>query len=191
LSVSISNQVTQLLRKWRDGDQSALNDLVPLVYGELRRLAHHYLRSEREDHTLQSTALVHEAYLRLVNQEPNDLQNRAHFMAVAARLMRQILVDSARSRAAAKRNHGYTLHLDEAVALPQSSNVDVVLLDDALRRLSQLSDRQSRIVELRFFGGLSIAETAQVLDISSATAERDWTVARAWLHRELSGSTNA
>jgi RNA polymerase sigma factor (TIGR02999 family) len=191
LSVLMSNQVTQLLRKWRDGDQSALNDLVPLVYGELRRLAHHYLRSERADHTLQSTALVHEAYLRLVNQEPNDLQNQAHFMAVASGLMRQILVDFARTRAAAKRNHGHTLHLDEAVALPQSSNVDVVLLDDALRRLSQLSDRQSRIVELRFFGGLSIAETAEVLNISSATAERDWTVARAWLHREIRGSTNA
>jgi RNA polymerase sigma factor (TIGR02999 family) len=187
----MSNQVTQLLRKWRDGDQAALNDLVPLVYGELRRLAHHYLRSERADHTLQSTALVHEAYLRLVNQEPNDLQNQAHFMAVASGLMRQILVDFARTRAAAKRNHGHTLHLDEAVALPQSSNVDVVLLDDALRRLSQLSDRQSRIVELRFFGGLSIAETAEVLNISSATAERDWTVARAWLHREIRGSTNA
>ena len=191
MSVLMSNQVTQLLRKWRDGDQSALNDLVPLVYGELRRLAHHYLRSERADHTLQSTALVHEAYLRLVNQEPNDLQNQAHFMAVASGLMRQILVDFARTRAAAKRNHGHTLHLDEAVALPQSSNVDVVLLDDALRRLSQLSDRQSRIVELRFFGGLSIAETAEVLNISSATAERDWTVARAWLHREIRGSTNA
>jgi RNA polymerase sigma factor (TIGR02999 family) len=116
----MSNQVTQLLKKWRDGDQSALNDLVPLVYGELRRLAHHYLRSERADHTLQSTALVHEAYLRLMNQEPTDLQNHAHFMAVASGLMRQILVDFARSRAAAKRNYGYTLHLDEAVALPQS-----------------------------------------------------------------------
>jgi RNA polymerase sigma factor (TIGR02999 family) len=184
------NQITQLLNEWRNGNQNALNDLVPLVYGELRRLAHHHLRSERPDHTLQSTALVHEAYLRLVNREPDDLRNRAHFMAVASQLMRQILVDFARSRAAAKRNHGYTLRLDETVALPQSSNLDVVLLDDALRRLSQLSERQSRIVELRFFGGLSIAETAQVLNISSATADRDWTVARAWLHREISGSTN-
>jgi RNA polymerase sigma-70 factor, ECF subfamily len=191
VSASTSNQVTQLLKKWQDGDQSALNDLVPLVYGELRRLAHHYLRSERSDHTLESSALVHEAYLRLVSQEPNDLQNRAHFMAVASRLMRQILVDFARSRAAAKRNFGCTLVLDEAVALPQSKDVDLILLDDALQRLSQLSERQSRIVEMRFFGGLSIEETARVLDISSATVERDWTVARAWLHREIRRSATA
>jgi RNA polymerase sigma factor (TIGR02999 family) len=184
-----SNQVTELLVKWRDGDQRAFKELVPLVYGELRRLAHHYLRSERPDHTLQSTALVHEAYLRLVSQEPNGLQNRAHFFAVASQLMRQILVDFARSHRAAKRNQGYTLSLDEAVVLPQSRDVDLIALDDALSRLSRLSERQSRIVELRFFGGLSIEETSQVLGVSSATVERDWTVARAWLHREISGTS--
>ena len=184
-----SNQVTELLVKWRDGDQGAFKDLVPLVYGELRRLAHHYLRSERPDHTLQSTALVHEAYLRLVSQEPNGLQNRAHFFAVASQLMRQILVDFARSHRAAKRNQGCTLSLDEAVVLPQSKDVDLIALDDALSRLSRLSERQSRIVELRFFGGLSIEETSQVLGVSSATVERDWTIARAWLHREISGTS--
>jgi RNA polymerase sigma factor (TIGR02999 family) len=190
LSPFASNQVTQLLKKWRGGDQSALQDLVPLVYGELRRLAHHYLRSERPDHTLQSTALVHEAYLRLVSQEPDHLQNRAHFMAVASQLMRQILVDFARSRGAAKRNQGYTLTLDEVAVLPQARDVDLVALDDALHKLARLSERQSRIVELRFFGGLSIEETSRVLNISRATVERDWTVARAWLHREISGNVS-
>lgn len=174
--------------KWRGGDQDALKDLVPLVYGELRRLAHYYLRSERPDHTLQSTALVHEAYLRLLSQEANSLQNRAHFFAVASRLMRQILVDFARSHRAAKRNLGYTLSLDEAVAPAQSKDIDLVALDDALSKLCRLSERQSRIVELRFFGGLSIDETSQVLGVSSATVERDWTIARAWLHREISGT---
>ena len=183
-----SNEVTLLLAKWREGDSSALESLVPLVYGELRRLAHHYLRSERSDHILQSTALVHEAYLRLVSQDLNSLQNRAHFFAVAAQLMRQILVDFARSRGAAKRNAGVTLSLDEAVALSPSKNVDLIALDEALSRLSRLSERQSRIVELRFFGGLSIDETSQVLSVSPATIERDWNIARAWLHREISGS---
>ena len=159
-----------------------------MVYGELRRLAHYYLRSERPDHTLQSTALVHEAYLRLLSQEPNSLQNRAHFFAVASRLMRQILVDFARSHRAAKRNLGYTLSLDEAVAPAQSKDIDLVALDDALNKLLRLSERQSRIVELRFFGGLSIEETSQVLGVSPATVERDWTIARAWLHREISGT---
>ena len=191
MSAAASNQVTQLLEKWRDGDQAALNDLVPLVYGELRRLAHHYLRSERSDHTLQSTALVHEAYLRLVRQEPNHLQNRAHFMAIASQLMRQILVDFARSRRAAKRNQGLTLVLDEEVVVAQSKDVDLIALDDALQRLARLSERQCQIVELRFFGGLSMEEIARVLEISRATVERDWTVARAWLHREIGGNNKA
>ena len=188
LSQLAPNQITQLLEKWRDGDQGALQDLVPLVYGELRRLAHHYLQSERPNHTLQSTALVHEAYLRLVSQEPDHLQNRAHFMAVASQLMRQILVDFARSRSAAKRQADL-LALDEAVLVAKSKDVDLIALDDALSRLSRFSERQSRIVELRFFGGLSIEETSQVLGVSSATVERDWTVARAWLHREIGGGT--
>jgi RNA polymerase sigma factor (TIGR02999 family) len=131
---------------------------------------------------------VHEAFLRLVSQEPGNLQNRAHFMAVASQLMRQILMDFARSHRAAKRNQGYTLSLDEAAVLPQANDVDLIALDDALHRLARLSERQSRIVELRFFGGLSIDETSHVLGVSRATVERDWTIARAWLHREISGS---
>ena len=185
-----SNRVTDLLARWKNGDQEALKQLVPLVYGELRRLAGYYLKSERPDHTLQSTALVHEAYLRLVRQKPGDLQNHAHFMAVASQLMRQILVDFARSRRAAKRQ-SYTLTLDEAVLFAQSKDLDLIALDDALAKLAQLSERQSHIVELRFFGGLSIEETSQVLDVSRATVERDWNAARAWLHREISGSTKA
>ena len=160
---------------------------MPLVYEELRRLAHHYLRAARSGHILQSTALVHEAFLRLVEQEPSRLQNRAHFLAVAAQLMRQILVDFARSRRAAKRDH-LQLSLDEALPVPQSSNLDLIALDDALKELARLNPRQSRIVELRFFGGLSIEETSQVLGASSATVERDWTIARAWLYREVSGT---
>jgi RNA polymerase sigma factor (TIGR02999 family) len=191
LPESSSNEVTALLAQWRDGDANALQNLVPLVYGELRRLAHHHLRAERSEHTLQSTALVHEAYLRLVSQELNSLQNRAHFFAVAAQLMRQILVDFARARGAAKRNSGATLSLDEAVAISPSKDVDLIALDDALRKLASLSTRQSRIVELRFFGGLSIEETSQVLGISAATVERDWYAARAWLHREIGGESRA
>ena len=182
-----SNQVTALLKKWRDGDQEALNSLMPLVYDELRRLARRYLRQERLDHTLQSTALVHEAYLRLVDR-PAQVQNRQHFYAIAAQLMRQILVDSAPSRSAAKRKYAVKLTLDRSVALPQQANLDLLALDDALTGLSRLSPRQSRIVELRFFGGLSIEETSEVLGLSSATIERDWTNARAWLYREMTRS---
>jgi len=185
-----SKQVTELLVKWKAGDQEALRVLMPLVYEELRRLAHHYLRSERPDHILQSTALVHEAFLRLVDQEPSRLQNRAHFLAIAAQLMRQILVDFARSRRAAKRDH-LKLTLDEAMQVPQSKSFDLIALDDALRELSRLNPRQSRIVELRFFGGLSIEETSEVVGASSATVERDWTVARAWLYREVGGASRA
>ena len=186
--MSASHEVTRLLLDWTNGDTQALDQLVPLVYRDLRQLAAGYLGRERSDHTLQSTALVHEAYLRLLSQEPNHLQNRAHFMAVASQLMRQILVDFARSRSAAKRQ-AYTLALDEAVLVPRSKDVDLIALDDALSRLVRFSERQSRIVELRFFGGLSIEETSQVLGVSSATVERDWTVARAWLHREIGGSS--
>lgn len=182
------SQVTELLVKWKKGDQEALSDLMPLVYEELRRLAHHYLRGERSDHTLQSTALVHEAFLRLVAQEPSRVQNRAHFLAISAQLMRQILVDFARSRRAGKRDH-LKLSLDEAVTLPQARNLDLIALDDALKELARFSPRQSRIVELRFFGGLSIDETSEIVGASAATVERDWTVARAWLHREISGAS--
>lgn len=186
MSRSGSNQVTELLVKWKEGDQEALRSLMPLMYAELRRLAHHYLRAERTDHTLQSTALVHEAFLRLVNQEPGRVQNRAHFLAIAAQLMRQILVDFARSRRAAKRDH-LKLALDDAVALPEVKPFDLLALDDALKELARLNPRQSQIVELRFFGGLSVDETSEVVGASSSTVERDWTIARAWLHREISG----
>jgi RNA polymerase sigma factor (TIGR02999 family) len=178
-----SNQVTELLRKWREGDNAALDALLPLVYDELRRVAHNYLRRERLDHTLQSTAVVHEAYLRLV-QGAVTFQNREHFFAVAAKLMRQILVDYARRHRSLKRDAGYKLALDEALKLP-SKEVDLVDLDDALKELASMDARQGRIVELRFFGGLSIEETAEVLSISAATVERSWASARAWLYRQL------
>jgi RNA polymerase sigma factor (TIGR02999 family) len=178
-----SNQVTELLRRWREGDADALDALVPLVYDELRRVAHNYLQRERPDHTLQSTAVVHEAYLRLVD-DAVEFQNREHFFAVAAQLMRQILVDYARRHRSLKRDGGYKLALDEAIKLP-SKKVDLVDLDDALNELGRIDAQQSRIVELRFFSGLSIAETAKVLSLSHATVERSWASARAWLFRQL------
>ena len=183
-----SNQVTQLLFRWREGDREALEKLMPLVYDELRRLAHHYLRQERSDHTLQSTALVHEAYMRLAGQNPPQWQNRAHFFGIAAHLMRQILVEYARSRGAAKRGaNAPRLALDEATALAQQTEVDVVALDRALQELSELDAQQGRIVELRFFAGLTIEDTSEVLGISPATVKRDWTTARAWLYRAMTG----
>jgi RNA polymerase sigma factor (TIGR02999 family) len=161
---------------------------MPLVYAELRRMASHHLRRERGDHTLQSTALVHEAYLRLAGQDPPQWQNRAHFFAIAARLMRQILVDHARGRDAKKRGSGAcTLKLDETIALPQKVNMDVIDLDKALTELSELDGQQSRIVELRFFAGLTIEDTSEVLGVSPATVKRDWLVARAWLLRAMTG----
>jgi RNA polymerase sigma factor (TIGR02999 family) len=180
--------VTALLMQWRAGDPKALDALIPLVYGELRSLAQHYLRSERPNHTLQSTALVHEAYVRLVGSDPPALLNRSHFFGIAARLMRQILVEHARAEKAAKRGGGaLTLTLDEALRIPDASDVDLILLDEALNELARLDEQQSRIVELRYFTGLSIDETSEVLGISPATVSREWTTARAWLHREISG----
>jgi RNA polymerase sigma factor (TIGR02999 family) len=177
------------LQGWRAGERSASDALLPLVYDELRRLAHHHLRNERPDHTLQSTALVNEAYLRLVGQNLPKLENRAHFFAIAAQLMRQILVDYARRHRASKRGSGICLlELDDATALPQRKNVDVVALDDALNALAAIDPRQSRVVELRFFAGLSVEETSEVMGIATATVQRDWTAARAWLHREISRS---
>ena len=187
-----SNAVTALLVRWREGDPQALEALMPLVYDELRRLAHYYLQRERPEHTLQSTALVHEAYLRLAGQNPPQWQNRAHFFGIAAHLMRQILVEYARGHNAAKRGSGaYKLTLDEAMALPTKVDVDVVALDRALTELSELDAQQGRIVELRFFGGLTIEDTAEVLGISPATVKRDWTTARAWLHRAITGEASA
>jgi len=179
--------VTQLLVSWSMGNQAALEELTPLVYGELHRLASAYLRRERPDHTLQSTALVHEAFLKLVNQRDVEWRNRAHFYGIAAQLIRRILVDYARSHHAEKRGSGAVkLSLDEAMAVPQKTELDLVGLDEALERLAQMDPRQNRIVELRFFAGLSIEETAEVMQLSPATIKREWNSARAWLFRELS-----
>ncbi len=178
--------VTQILQEVRDGDGDAPARLMPLVYDELRRLADHYLRQERPDHTLQPTALVHEAYLKLVDQTSVDWQNRAHFFGVSAQVMRQILVDHARRHRASKRGGlQQKLTLDEAIDYSQPLDVDLVALDDALTALAQLDARQSKIVELRFFGGLTIEETAVALGISPATVKVDWGMAKAWLRREI------
>jgi RNA polymerase sigma factor (TIGR02999 family) len=179
-------RVAELLANWGHGDQDAREALIPLVYVELRRIARRHLLHERPDHTLQSAALVHEAYLRLIHQEGPQWQNRAHFFGVAAQLMRQILVDHARNRLAAKRGAGAPrLTLDPEIALPQKREVDLVALDDALNELASLDPQQSRIVELRFFGGLSIRETAVAVGISPATVKREWATARTWLQREM------
>jgi RNA polymerase sigma factor (TIGR02999 family) len=182
-----SEPISELLARWQTGDEEAFRTLVPRVYKELRRLAHHYLKKERPEHTLQSTALVHEAYLRLAKQEPVRFENRAHFFAVSAQLMRQILVQYARRRCAAKRQGGCKVTLEGAASLREKPTVDLIALDDALNGLARLDPQQSRIVELRFFGGLTIEETAQALKISPATVKRDWTTARVWLHHEMSG----
>lgn len=193
MSEPASQNVTKLLVQWNKGDPGALEALVPLVYDELRRLARHYLKQEKQNHTLSSTALVHEAYLRLVSQKEVTWQNRAHFFGVASQMMRRILVDHARHHAYAKRGGGaMTLALDDAVATPQRKEIDLVALDDALDSLAKLDERQSRMVELRFFGGLSIEETSEVLGISAPTVKREWASARAWLYREISrGSVDA
>lgn len=180
-----THDVTQLLVAWRQGDSRALEELVPMVYRELQRLARRQLQRERPGHTLQSTALVHEAFMRLINQRV-DWQNRAHFFAVAAEQVRRILVDYARARKAAKRGGGvYAMELDEAAKLVEEREIDLVALDDALMDLSRLDPQQGRIVELRFFAGLTIEETAEALGISPATVKRDWVVAQAYLKRAL------
>ena len=171
--------------RWKAGDQQALEELVPLVYKELRDIARYHLLRERPGHTLQSAALVHEAYLRLLDQPPFETENRAHFLAVASRLMRQILVDYARSHGAAKRGADRRVELDASLVLPQVKSTDVIALDDALSDLARLDEQQSRIVELRFFGGLAIEEIARVLGVSSSTVKRDWNVAKAWLTRQM------
>src|ERR1700674_2982843 len=181
-----STRVTELLGHWGKGDQDARDALIPLVYGELRRMARRYLQRERGDHTLQSAALVHEAYLRLVRQDVPQWQNRAHFFGVAAQLMRHILVDHARNRLAAKRGAGVPrLALDPELAPARKPGIDLVALDDALSKLAALDSQQGRLIELRFFGGLSIEEAAVVLGVSPATVKREWATARAWLRREL------
>ncbi len=178
--------VTELLLAWGHGDQHALQELMPLVYRELRRLAHGRLGHERPDHTLQTTALVHEAYIRLVDQQDASWKNRAQFFAVAAQMMRRILVDYARARQYAKRGgSAQQVELDEAIVVSSDRAPEVVALDEALMRLAELDSRKSRLVELRFFGGMSIEETAEVLGVSPGTVMRDWTLAKAWLQREM------
>jgi RNA polymerase sigma factor (TIGR02999 family) len=180
------SDVTQLLQQWSEGHQDALERLVPQIYAELRRLAAGYLWHERRDHTLQATALVHEAFLKLVDQRSVRWQSRAHFFGIAAQAMRRILVDHARAHSAAKRGDGERpLPLDEAVAIGAMPDTDLLALNEALTRLESIDPRQSRVVELRFFGGLTMEETAEVLHISPATVGREWTLAKAWLYAEL------
>jgi RNA polymerase sigma factor (TIGR02999 family) len=178
--------VTLLLRRWSEGDEAALEELMPLVYDELRQIARQRLRRERPGHTLQPTGLVHEAYLKLVDQRRTSWQNRAQFFAVASQLIRRILVDHARARAAAKRGGGVRPLTIEAELVPAlDRELDVVALDDALAQLAALDARQARLVELRFFGGLDVQETADVLGVSATTVKREWQTAKAWLYREL------
>lgn len=186
-----SKPVSELLAKWEAGDQEALGALVPLVYNELRRLAHYQLQRERPGHTLQTAALVHEAYLRLTKQQPAHFENRAHFLAVSAQLMRQILVKYARTRRAAKRDGGQRVTWDDAITWVKNKSPDLVALDDALNGLAKLDHQQSRVAELRFFGGLSVEETSQVLGVSPATVKRDWSTARVWLHHEMKRAAKA
>lgn len=179
--------ITQLLVAWNGGDKAALDQLIPIVYEELRRQASRYLRQERPGHTLQTTALIHEAYLRLVDQKSVQWQNRAQFFGIAAQLMRRILVDHARTRQRAKRGgSAVRVSLSDATAVTKDANLDLVELDQALNRLAEIDPQQSKIVELRFFSGLNVEETAAALNISPATVKRDWSVAKAWLHREIS-----
>jgi RNA polymerase sigma factor (TIGR02999 family) len=181
-----SGQITALLARWKCGDASARESLVPLVYQELRRRARLCLKGQRQHATVQSTSLVHEAYLRLVDQNAVGWEDRSHFFAAASQIMRRLLVDQLRRRTAQKRGGGgLTLALDEAVALPRTREVDLVALDDALTQLARVDPQQARIVELRFFGGLSIEEASHALGISPATVKRDWATARAWLYREV------
>ena len=181
------HNVTQILQAWSDGDREALDKLIPIVYEELRRQAARYLRRERPGHTLQTTALIHEAYLRLIDQKDVRWRNRAHFFAVAASLMRRILVDHARKGQAAKRGGpAVKLPLGEAAAVTSGRDMNLVALDEALTRLAAIEERKSRVVELKYFGGLSTEEAAEVLGVSPATVRHDWSLAKAWLRREIS-----
>jgi len=189
MSAHSGNQdVSTLLAEWRRGDGEALTRLIPIVYEELRRVARAHLRNEGADHTLESTALVHEAYLRLVGLERMTLQNRTHFFAMAARLMREILVDHARRKKALKRGGDATIISLHDVAGPERALVNVLALDEALTDLAVLDQRLCQVIELRFFAGLSVAETMEALGVSSATVERDWTFAKAWLRERLSSA---
>lgn len=183
---SLSNDVTRLLGKLQSGNEDAVAELVPLLYGELRRMAASYLSRERHNHTLQPTAVVHEAYLRLVDQKAVQWQNRQHFFGVAAQVMRRILVDYARGHKADKRGGAIPkVSLEQAIVVSRERSADLLALDEALTRLAAFDPQQARIIELRFFGGLTVTETAEVLDISPATVKRDWNMAKSWLTREL------
>lgn len=181
----------ELLQRWRAGDKEALHSLLPLVYEELRRVARQHLRGERAVHTLQTTALIHEAYLRLMDQPPSEARDRCHFVAITSNLMRQVLVDHARARLAQKRDGGCRITLTDEIAEAQTHGVDVLAVDAALTRLAQLDEQQARVVELRYFGGLSIHETSAALGVSEATIKRDWATARAWLQREMRSESGA
>ncbi|MCX6552369.1 MAG: sigma-70 family RNA polymerase sigma factor [Acidobacteria bacterium] len=186
MPASAARDVIALLVAWTDGDYAAFDELMPLVYAELRRLAHHYMRGERQGHTLQTTALVHEAYVRLVDCSRVRWENRAHFFAVSAQLMRRILVDAARTRGALKRGCDVPhVSLDEESAVTTGRESSLVALDEALTSLSRVDARKARVVELRYFGGLSVTETAEVLHVSPETVMRDWRLAKVWLLREL------
>jgi RNA polymerase sigma factor (TIGR02999 family) len=181
-----SAQVTEMLRRVKTGNREALDELFPIVYKELRRVAAHQLSNERENHTLQPTALVHEAYLRLIDQHSVDWHNRAHFFSIAAEMMRRILVNHAIEKKAQKRGSGETiLSLEEISGFTKTSGIDLILLDEALKRLAEFDEQQAKIVELRFFGGLTIEETAHVLGISEATVNREWRSAKAWILAQL------
>jgi RNA polymerase sigma factor (TIGR02999 family) len=185
------HEVTRLLVDWREGDQTAFDRLLPLVYDELHRMAAHYMRGERPGHTLQTSALVNEVYLRLADYKQMQWQDRAHFFAVAAQAMRRILIDFARARQNLKRGGGAErVSLDEALVVTPAGGTDLLALDEALGRLDKLNPRQARMVELRYFGGLSEEELAEVLGVTTRTVRRDWSLARAWLYRELSGRSN-
>ena len=189
LMATAPHQVTLLLQEWSDGDLNALDKLMPLVHDELHRLAHQHMRRESAGHVLQTSALINEAYIRLVDQPQIRWQGRSHFFGIAARLMRHILVDEARKRNAAKRGGSFIqVPLDEVTAVVQEQAANVTALDDALQRLEKIDERQGKLVELRFFGGLSIEETAQVLGVSPGTVMRDWTFARAWLRNEMTAA---
>ncbi len=191
MSTPASHEVTQLLRAWSEGDQAALERLIPLVHAELHLLAKRYMRQERAGHTLQTTALIHEAYLRLIDAQQVRWQNRAHFFAISARLMRQVLVDFARQRGYQKRGGAARrVSLDEALVVSQGRDDDLVALDEALSALAKIDERKSRVVELRFFGGLTEEEAAEALKVSPETVRRDWRLAKSWLRRWLSVEMN-
>lgn len=186
MTAASPQEVTRLLAAWSDGDEAALEQLVPIIHAELRRLARHYLKRERPGHTLQTSALVNEAYVRLINWKTARFENRAHFFGVSAQLMRRILVDFARQRPRVQGAPVRHVSLEEALSVAAEPGADLVALDEALVQLAQLDPRKARIIELRFFGGMSVDETAEFLGISPATALREWQKAKAWLYRELS-----